>query len=60
MTPFVRDTLDLLAAQQHDQPPPGHAEGADGEFVYDPQCRECRQVTAQAPPTAKASAGGGS
>jgi hypothetical protein len=57
MTPFVRETLDLIAAQRHDQPPPGHAQDAAGGLVYDSRCRACREVTAQPPPTAK---GGGS
>jgi hypothetical protein len=53
----MRDTLELLHAQQRDQPPPGHVQDADGELIYDPRCRECREVTAQPPPAmAKGSA----
>jgi hypothetical protein len=39
---------------------PDHAHDPDGALVYDPRCWWCRQVTAQAPPTAMAGAGGGS
>jgi len=36
---------------------PDHAHDERGHLVYDARCFWCRQVTAQAPPTARAEVG---